>query len=231
MKVFIAWGGRRGGEVASAIHSWLPNVLQSARPFVAPQDIELGARWDAALTEALKGADCGLLCLTSGSLSNCWLHFEAGALWKAAGTSRVCPILFGVNQDVVVQPLAGFQAVSFSQEGMRKVVEMLNGQLALPLPSEKVNGAFGKWWPDLEKEVADIMRRTAGDEASPTRSVEDVCAEILVRVRQAPLASDVTAHLGRIERLLARRDDRSRDLLDVVDSGTGILPIYSGDGD
>jgi hypothetical protein len=46
------------------------------------------------------------------------------------------------------------------------------------LESEVLNGVFEKWWPDLEKEINEIMSRTS-HASPPIRSEKDMVEEIL----------------------------------------------------
>lgn len=51
MDIFISWSGEMSRELGQVLRDWLPLVLQSARPFFAP-NIDKGARWGARPTEA-----------------------------------------------------------------------------------------------------------------------------------------------------------------------------------
>jgi hypothetical protein len=45
MKVFIAYGGATGKQLAEQMRRWLPTVLPSVKPFFAPWDTAKGSRW------------------------------------------------------------------------------------------------------------------------------------------------------------------------------------------
>ena len=49
------------------------------------------------LTKALEGKRFGILCITPENQENPWIHFEAGALWKADEERRVCPLLYDIR--------------------------------------------------------------------------------------------------------------------------------------
>ena len=42
--VFISWSGDRSKEIAEALRKWIPSVLQFAKPYYTPSDIEKGAK-------------------------------------------------------------------------------------------------------------------------------------------------------------------------------------------
>jgi hypothetical protein len=112
MKVFISWSGERGKAFAEMLYSWLPSVLQAAKPFFSPDDIVKGARWANEVGAELDASQVGIIVATRESLSSPWVMFEAGALSKNLGKSKVVPILVDVNPEDVRGPLAQFQCVT-----------------------------------------------------------------------------------------------------------------------
>jgi hypothetical protein len=126
LKVFLSWSGDLSHEFAEILCDWLPVVLQNVKPFFTPDDIEKGARWEKDISQELEASSFGLFCLTKENLSKPWIMFEAGALSKSVATSRVCPILFGVEPTDLVGPLVHFQAVPFSEHEMLKLVRGMN---------------------------------------------------------------------------------------------------------
>ena len=115
MKVFISWSGDLSRELAEALRDWLPAVLQSVKPFFTPNDIEKGARWGKDIALELQASALGIFCLTKENLTKPWIMFEAGALSKQLDSSRVCPVLFGVESADLEGPLVQFQASPFSE--------------------------------------------------------------------------------------------------------------------
>src|SRR5262249_18500658 len=91
MKVFLSWSGERSRAVAELLSAFLPRVLQAVDPFMSAHDIEPGASWVAALDAHLDAHTFGVLCLTPENLAAPWILFEAGALGKTGGESRVVP--------------------------------------------------------------------------------------------------------------------------------------------
>lgn len=66
--IFISWSGERSKWVAEALHSWLPKVIQSSRPWLSTQDIEKGTRGLSEMSNALNGMGFGISCLTPENL-------------------------------------------------------------------------------------------------------------------------------------------------------------------
>jgi hypothetical protein len=53
MKVFISHSGKRSHAVALTLRQWLPDVIQSVKPWLSSEDIEAGARWGNEVTSSL----------------------------------------------------------------------------------------------------------------------------------------------------------------------------------
>jgi hypothetical protein len=43
INVFISWSGDQSKAIAEELRNWIPSVLQFARPYFTPNDIEKGA--------------------------------------------------------------------------------------------------------------------------------------------------------------------------------------------
>jgi TIR domain len=186
MKVFISWSGERSKKVAQALSEWLPNVIQSVKPWMSEQ-IAKGARWNSEVSRELEETRFGIVCLTAENLNAPWIHFETGALSKPFDKTHVCPYLLGVRPiDIREGPLTQFQTANADQKDTLGLVKSINaaqgGETALP--EKSIESAFNKWWPELEKELQEISRQSV---ASPDRekpSEMDVLEEILDIVRQ-----------------------------------------------
>jgi len=186
MKVFISWSGDQSRELAEVLRDWLPAVLQSVKPFFTPSDIEKGARWGKDIAQELEASSFGIFCLTKENLTRPWIMFEAGALSKRIDTSRVCPVLFGVENADLEGPLVQFQASPFSETEMRKLVRTLNAGLGdQKLEDSVLTSVFEMWWPKLNERVAKVMDQHAGKrkDASNTRTDRDILEEVLQLTR------------------------------------------------
>lgn len=183
MKVFLSWSGERSQLVASALRDWLPQVINAIEPFLS-SDIDAGARWQSELTAELENTDFGILCVTALNQQTSWLNFEAGALAKKVGASRVVPLAIDLRPAEIQNPLGQFQAQPLTQEGMGKVVLTLNSTLPTPLPLARVEKAMTMWWPELESEIKKIEHRLSLNvTCGPTRSDRELLEDILNTVR------------------------------------------------
>src|SRR5262245_36974805 len=108
MKIFLSWAGERSKMAASALSTWIPDVVQNVETWVSNHDIAAGSRWVIELGEKLETINFGILCLTPENLSREWILFEAGCLAKFARDSRVVPYFLGLNHSDVRFPLAQF---------------------------------------------------------------------------------------------------------------------------
>jgi hypothetical protein len=183
MKIFISWSGNRSREVAQILHDWLPNVIQSLKPWMSAADIKGGARWSADIAYELETSQFGIICLTAENLEAPWIHFEAGALSKALQKAYVCPYLLGVAPEELHGPLVQFQATKAEKEETRKLIHTINhAQGNAALNEQKVNNAFDRWWDDLEKSLAIVPGPEEGGQ--PARPERELIAEILELVRE-----------------------------------------------
>lgn len=235
MKVFLSWSGDQSRELAEVLREWLPAVLQSVRPFFTPSDIEKGARWNKDISQELEASSFGVFCLTKDNLARPWLMFEAGALSKRIDTSRVCPVLFGVDSADLEGPLVQFQASPFSESEIRKLVKTLNVGLGEhKLDDGVLNSVFEMWWPKLSDRVTKIMDKYAGLTSSTpaSRSDRDILEEVLQLARLSATANDRPSRLtgNRIDSdALVHALRKILDLIEIVElnESESILPLIA----
>lgn len=163
MDIFISWSGDRARGLAKALRDWLKCVIQTASPWMSDEDIGPGTRWGIELAKQLENTNFGILCLTKESLSSPWLLFEAGALAKALTGSRVCPVPLDADLGDLPPPLAQFNGVQATEEGLFLLVRSIN-RTALPsacmavaqLDDDLLRRTFKKWWPDMQAQLDDL---------------------------------------------------------------------------
>lgn len=178
MKIMLCWSGSRGKAVASALHDWLPSVIQSIEPWMSDEDIEMGSRWEPELDKQLSDANFGILCLTPESVNALYIHYEAGALSKIINESHVCPYLLGLEPTDIIGPLTRFQSARANREGTSKLIRAINCAMgSSALPEERLDRVFDKWWPELDGYLASILKSSQIIESK--RSDEDMIKEIL----------------------------------------------------
>jgi hypothetical protein len=155
--VFISWSKERSRQVATALRSWLPNVIQALDPWMSDQDLDIGSRWNTEVSRRLDQADFGIVCVTPENQLEPWLQFEAGALGKALERSMVCPYLVGLNHPDLRFPLAMFQAARANREETHRLVHTINRTLGTrSLQVEQLDQTFNLWWPELESKLLKI---------------------------------------------------------------------------
>jgi hypothetical protein len=184
MKIFISWSGEKSKAIASTFKDWIPAVIQAAKPYFSPNDIEKGARWSAEIANELESSRIGLICLTADNLIAPWIMFEAGALSKSLDKARVCPMLFGIHPTDLSGPLVQFQAATFSKDEVLKFVKVVNSQLnESSLDSAVLDSVFQKWWPDLDEKIQKILAAPNPKSSKEIRTDRDLLEEVLKLTR------------------------------------------------
>jgi len=184
MKLFISWSGKKSKSLAEIMRNWIPSVIQAAKPYFSPDDVDKGSLWYSEISKELEDSKVGIICLTRDNLEAPWILFEAGAIATTFKKSRIIPILFGPRTTDIKAPLSQFQCAVFEKVEIEKVIESINkalGENALELGVlEKV---YEKWWPDLKSQVADVMKNEEHEEESELRSNREILEEVLSLTR------------------------------------------------
>jgi len=160
INVFLSWSGDSSKSAAQVFRAWLPTVIQSARPYMSAEDIDKGQRWSIDLAKQLDDANFGIICLTPDNTTAPWILFEAGAISKSVGRSRVSPLLFGLNFSDLrsTSPLLQFQSTKFDKEEILKLLHSITK--ASPeterLQNEVLTKTFERSWADLNREITEI---------------------------------------------------------------------------
>jgi hypothetical protein len=110
MRVFLTWSGPRSRAIASALRTWIPDVLQGVDCFMSEEDIEPGEQWLKRILDELEDSDIGILCLTPENIDARWLLYEAGFFAACTKQKRVVPLLHDLETKDVVSPLSTVQA-------------------------------------------------------------------------------------------------------------------------
>ena len=162
MKLFISWSGEISHKIAVVLRDWIPAVIPSIAPWVSSEDIPKGTRWGAEVARELADSFSGIICVVPDNIREPWLLFEAGALLRSVGESRVFPILFGVEPSQLPGPLAQFQATTFEKEDIGKLMRSLNEIFGQPsVPPEQLTRVFNHSWLSMEAQVAPLLRETS----------------------------------------------------------------------
>lgn len=180
MKVFISWSGDRSKSLALAIREWLPLVLHYVEPWLSEADIEAGERWAQSVAKELATSNFGIICVTPENIGSPWVLFEAGALTKTLETSRVIPLLLGLELRDISGPLAQFQAKKLSQQGLSEVIQSIQKTSEHPIPEARARQLFDALWPEFEKKLETIPDNApSGKHMRPQHEVlEELVASI-----------------------------------------------------
>lgn len=182
MQVFVSWSGERSRQIADAIRSWLPMVVQSVKPWMSDEDIAAGARWLTEVSVILNSATVGIICVTPENQHSPWLLFEAGALSKTLEQTCVCPLVFEMTPGQLNGPLTQFQANSLNREGVGKVIATINKGLAdRQIDPHQLDQIIDVWWPRLEEKLKHLSPLA---EPAAERSVGDQLEELLALARE-----------------------------------------------
>ncbi len=183
MKVFISWSGQLSQKLGEVFKEWLPGVLQSVKPYFTPADIEKGSRWATDIAKELEQAKIGIFIFTRENLDSQWMMFEAGAISKTLDTTKVCPLLFGLDNSDFKGPLTQFQTSQFSKIDVRKLIRTINANLGEQKLEEKVvDDVFEMWWPRLEVKINKILEENKVDNTS-VRNDRELLEEMLALIR------------------------------------------------
>ncbi len=168
MKVFISWSGDTSLKVAQQLREWLPCVINSIEPYVSSEDVDKGARWSSDIANELANSNFGILCVTKDNLTEPWLCFEAGALSKAMDKSYVIPFLFNIKPSELQGPILQFQATTFKEDEIKKMVQTLNkvcGQNGIS--DNLLDNSFNRLYPTLEEKLKELLNSISSDTKDP----------------------------------------------------------------
>ena len=184
--VFISWSGQTSKKIAEELRQWIPSTLQFAKPYFTPDDIEKGSKWGSEISKQLAETNVGIVCLTRDNHTKPWILFEAGALSKDLDSSKVCSVLFGMENTDLTGPLTTFQTTAFEKSDFRKLMSTINDAGGeRKLASDTFNSVFEMWWPKLENKISEILRTADNNEEKEIRTDRDILEEILSINRNA----------------------------------------------
>lgn len=220
MEVFISWSGERSLKLALSLRDWLPLVINSVLPFVSSEDIAKGTAWSSELRAQLENTSFGIICVTPENMLTPWIAFEAGAISKQVGLSKVCPLLLNMEAASLKGPLAQFQAARTSKEDLKKLALSVNsagGGLEIAL----LERTFALAWPDLDRQLGAI----AGEDEhpqTPRRDSEDLLGEVLDRVRSIERQFDARSGSDQISTEAVPGEGNPRQgLINLIRRGLG----------
>jgi hypothetical protein len=208
--VFISWSGERSLVMARGLYTWLPRIINAARPWMSQEDIAKGTHSNKEIMKAARAIKLGIVCLTAENLTAPWMLFEAGALSKAVeDDGLVCTLLSpGLEQESVEPPLSIFQWTKAEKVDLRRMLRDLNNALGAPVKEPDLDATFDAMWPKLEEA---IRREPEAQPAPAKRSEREILNEILELVRGLSRRSEGSplgaAFMGELEALVRTVDN------------------------
>jgi hypothetical protein len=137
----------------------------------------------------------GVIILTKDNLDSSWIMFEAGSLSNKLDKSRVCPVLFEIENTDLTGPLATFQTTRFIKDDIRKLMGTVNDLCGDNKLSDRVfSDTFEMFWPTLDKDIYAII--TLDKETKKYKSVKkirtdrEILDEILEHVRMNSIRNE-----------------------------------------
>jgi hypothetical protein len=187
--VFISWSGSRSKAFAVKLAQWLPDVIQSTRPFVSVDDIDKGSRWANVVAQKLETSAFGIIIVTKDTIGAPWLNFEAGALsrrFSADAETPVATLLLDIsNPSDVPQPLGQFNATVADQADILRLLKSINGAAGEEgIDVTRLERLFSKTWADL-KEVIDSVAFEPAVDAPVLPNTEEKLDEVLAILRRS----------------------------------------------
>lgn len=184
MDIFVSWSGARSRAVAEALKEYLPIIVNAFNPWLSSADIDKGTRWISELSEALLTAKAGIVCLTPNNLNAPYILFEAGAISKTVGKSRVCPLLIGMEPSDVTGPLSQFQATKTTKAEFLQLVQTLNKALGdSAVKDQQLEISFDLCWPKLSERLEKLP--PDGPSGRPKRGEREMLEELVDSVRSS----------------------------------------------
>lgn len=117
------------------------------------------AIWNADISKELEQSKMGIFIYTKENLDSQWMLFEAGAISKTIDNTKVCPILFGLDNSDFKGPLTQFQTSQFNKTDFKKLVRSINNsQTEHKLDDRVFDDVFEMWWPKLESKISKNSR-------------------------------------------------------------------------
>ena len=198
MQVFLSWSTERSRHAASVFRDWLPDVLQSVKPWMSSEDIESGASWNQEIRVALENSHFGILFVTRENWNSSWLMFEAGAIAKQFRSARVVPLIVDaeLKPSDLEGPLVQLQARKYEKDSVCRLVQDLNNTCESKVDPNRLLRLFDRQWQDLEAKMSDLPSPHG---KVPDRGEHEKIDEILRILRQ------VSSHGWRASRVAEDR--------------------------
>ena len=161
-QLFISWSGETGKKVADLIYDWMDRIYEdvNSKVFFSTR-IRSGRHGFTDIINALNDCKKGFFIITRERVNSPWLHFEAGAVFKANNENDIIPIYVALKREWITNdPLIDFQStISFEYDGIHNLILQTAQELKWKQRDlyegglEKINTEFKKRVDDLINEI------------------------------------------------------------------------------
>jgi len=186
MKIFISWSGDKSKKIAIYLKTWIEQIIQATEPWISV-DIDKGKRWNSEIISKLEESKVGIICITRNNLNSPWILFEAGALSKTSD-SYVCTFLIDLSPTDLTGPLSIFQATRFNKEDIFKLLSSINSKIhdsgLKELSPETLKSLFTVFYPQLEKNITDILKSNDEKKEKEIRTERELLEEAVQLLRK-----------------------------------------------
>ncbi len=184
MHVFISWSGELSRDIAGKLSVFLEHVVHGIDIFISTQDIDAGERWEEKISKELEIANHAVLCITKTNQYAPWLVYEAGALGKIVGRSKVIPYTIGVSPgELKSGPLSRFQGKENNEDGTWELVISLNRSVDYPKDERFIRENFDVWWPKFKIEMDKVVGKYSDKEGLEDKQLVPTHRELLLELR------------------------------------------------
>lgn len=165
MKVLLSWSKEQSKGVASALHEWLPTVAPGIDPWMSSKDIAKGHDWFRELQDVLEQTKICIICVTPENVRSPWIYYETGAIATNGPDVLICPYLFGVDPNMLVDgPLGKWQCTVAGRDDTWELIKSLNEKaFAAKHDLALLEGNFHARWPQLAQRLESISQIEIGD--------------------------------------------------------------------
>lgn len=160
-------------------------------------DLRAGVRWSQEISDALRHAEIGIVCVTASNHQEPWLLFESGALANSLKRTFVCPYLIQTRSSELSGPLTQFQPKMANRDGTWDLVSTINDALGLDaVPKDRLERNFDRNWPSLEAKLQSLPQ-----------------VHVPVQRPQQEMMEQILKEVGSIRRALSPRSKSSKGLV------------------
>ena len=152
---------RADARLAAALQRFLQQELETDDIFLSsnPWQIYAGEDWLRRLTDELRSASVVVLMLSTNSLREPWVNFEAGGAWLAGKV--VIPICFGgVSKENLPKPYSNLQALNLRDDYIY-LVTSLQHHLPMDLTSRRLASTLPRSQLKLVERFPRVIMRSS----------------------------------------------------------------------